>query len=147
MVLCAVQVLLRRKRRRGVSIIAARLGDGPTSFLMQARAVAIDDPVLDSAPAPITLASQTGILSCPWCGCSPSRKLTFAPRGRAVPFCRVRRRAPRPACCKRIEPRSHGRSQYVASSPKHRSRLSFSHFFESCVPQPTSILLWVLVWA
>jgi hypothetical protein len=58
---------------RGISIMAARLGDGPASFLLQARAIAIGDSALDNTPAPFTLASQIGILCCPWCGCSLER--------------------------------------------------------------------------
>jgi hypothetical protein len=52
---------------RGLAVVVEQSTFGP-AFFIQFRAVDMDDEGPKDHPRPFTLATQSGILFCPWCG-------------------------------------------------------------------------------
>ena len=53
---------------RGLAVVVERSTNGRGVFLLQYRSVEMDDPGPRDHPRPLTLAGETGIRFCPWCG-------------------------------------------------------------------------------
>lgn len=53
---------------RGLAVVVERSTDGSGVFLLQYRSVEMDDAGPRDHPRPLTLAGETGIRFCPWCG-------------------------------------------------------------------------------
>jgi hypothetical protein len=53
---------------RGVRVVADRDDDGTPAFMIQSRALDLDDDGPKDHPRPLTLISELHIHFCPWCG-------------------------------------------------------------------------------